>query len=1219
MRKRRGNFWQKVMAVLLAAVLCAGLTAGTGAVDAWAAEETQTAWFRAAFPDYIGTPTGIFTVYLTDDNNKKYDPVVGVQDGIVSYAVTGLSRNHNYYWLVDGNRVASFNNNEPAYTIEKTYYSVNYMDGSSLLNKKYVEFDTKAIRPVPDPTKPGYTFAGWRTVYGGKEEFPFDTRNITDTTNIYAAWRRTVTDPALDTELWNALVSLAVTNSTTDGDVRKEIKAQIDSSFDIDSTVTVTVFEPVYAVSGMAGTLKLDVSVIYNEFSARKEITKTIPMLPTLGERGWSLDSAGVLVIISQAGMEDWAINGKTDNKELVKEVQIMDGVIRIPDNAFSGCGGLGAVSIPESVTEIGNSAFAGASSLGGITLPSNLQSIEDGAFSGCTSLEKVVMQGSTPPAMGSSVFDDCKFTTDSTGMGGIIVPQGSGDAYKNLGGVFGTHVKEEAEAGITEETLGDRLQKILDNLSVSNSTTREEVRDQVKRSLDGFLQIDSVITVSSFNLVYATFENEGFLELTVSAGSGNVLAERSARIPISRLPLPPQDKGWTLDGAGNLIITGQAGMEDWVQNGRGESNLSDVKHVLIQDGVITIPPHTFSGCDNLTSVSVPGTVTDIGDSAFAGAVSLEKVEMQGVTPPTVGSGVFDDCKFVTDSVGGILVPPGSGDAYKQGLGGTLGAFVTEGSLTVTEEALQNKLQQILANLSVSNDTTMEEVRITIKKEIDQYFQIDCTITVAGFTLEEATTEGEGSLKLAVVAGHGGISVSAEEAVPIPQLPPLPDRGWTLDQAGNLTITNQAGMEDWAQNGRAEGNFPKVKNILIGSGVTAIPEDAFSGCADLIAVVLPDTVVSIGNQAFANAFSLGEITLPPGLQGIGDNAFMNCGNLGKVVMQGTTPPSLGSSVFDQSKFMTDSSKGIVVPSGSEDAYKAAWGALGDYILEKHTHSFEADWKYDEMSHWHECACGGKGSMSSHGWGNGVIVKAPTATEAGFMEYSCSLCPAVKTETIPATGTDPSAPGDDSSGTGNNPGGDGSVSGNNPGGDPSVSGNNPGGNPSVSDNNPGGNPSEPGGNPGSNPSESGGNSGSNPSGPGSNPGDNSSGSGNGNSDGGGSSDGGGGLPLTETAGDWSLLDTLTPNNSRDREPRTADGVPLELYATIAMIAGFFYLILLFLDRYDITEEERRESLARLVRWAKRGGWLRRLPVMAALYTMRLYYRVIDGQASKGRKI
>ena len=747
------------------------------------------------------------------------------------------------------------------------------------------------------------------------------------------------------------------------------------------------------------------------------------------------------------------------------------------------------------------------------------------------------------------------------------------------------TDMKALWRRDFTQEDFKTKVSDILNTLhsTISDTTTKEMFANAIKQEMDNFFLISVEVEVSKFIIS----DKKDSLNYFVNVEYQNYYAGSGGYISLSEDPLPPQDKGWTLDGAGNLIITGQAGMENWVQNGRGESNLSDVKHVLIQDGVITIPPHAFSGCDNLGSVSVPGTVTDIGDSAFAGAVSLEKVEMQGVTPPAVGSGVFDDCKFVTDSVGGILVPPGSGDAYKQELGGTLGAFVTEGSLTVTEEALQNKLQQILANLSVSNDTTVEEVRITIKKEIDKYFQIDSTITVAGFTLEAATTEGKGSLKLAVVAGHGGFSVSAEEAVPIPQLPPLPDRGWTLDQAGNLAIASQAGMEDWAQNGRAEGNFPKVKNILIGSGVTAVPEDAFSGCADLVAVVLPDTVVSIGNRAFANAFSLGEITLPPGLQGIGDSAFMNCGNLGKVVMQGTTPPSLGSAVFDQCKFVTDDSKGIVVPNGSEDAYKAAWGVLGDFILEKHTHSFGADWKYDGMYHWHECACGGKGDVSAHGWGNGVILKAPTATEAGIMGYSCPGCQAAKTEPIPATET--STPGGDSSVTGNNPGGDSSVTGNNPGGDSSVPGNNPGGDPSGPGNdNSGGN--NAGGVPG-----------------------------NGTGVPGEGSSGGNILPQTENGADWLLQNLLTADNRRDREPRTADGVPLEMYATIAMIAGFFYLILLFLDRYDITEEERRESLARLVRWAKRGGWLRRLPVMAALYTMRLYYRVIGGQASKGRKI
>ena len=758
------------------------------------------------------------------------------------------------------------------------------------------------------------------------------------------------------------------------------------------------------------------------------------------------------------------------------------------------------------------------------------------------------------------------------------------------------TDMKALWRRDFTQEDFKTKVSDILNTLhsTISDTTTKEMFANAIKQEMDNFFLISVEVEVSKFIIS----DKKDSLNYFVNVEYQNYYAGSGGYISLSEDPLPPQDKGWTLDGAGNLIITGQAGMENWVQNGRGESNLSDVKHVLIQDGVITIPPHAFSGCDNLGSVSVPGTVTDIGDSAFAGAVSLEKVEMQGVTPPAVGSGVFDDCKFVTDSVGGILVPPGSGDAYKQELGGTLGAFVTEGSLTVTEEALQNKLQQILANLSVSSDTTVEEVRITIKKEIDKYFQIDSTITVAGFTLEAATTEGKGSLKLAVVAGHGGFSVSAEEAVPIPQLPPLPDRGWTLDQAGNLAIASQAGMEDWAQNGRAEGNFPKVKNILIGSGVTAVPEDAFSGCADLVAVVLPDTVVSIGNRAFANAFSLGEITLPPGLQGIGDSAFMNCGNLGKVVMQGTTPPSLGSAVFDQCKFVTDDSKGIVVPNGSEDAYKAAWGVLGDFILEKHTHSFGADWKYDGMYHWHECACGGKGDVSAHGWGNGVILKAPTATEAGIMGYSCPGCQAAKTEPIPATET--STPGGDSSVTGNNPGGDSSVTGNNPGGDSSVTGNNPGGDSSVTGNNPGGDPSGPGDD-----NSGGNNAGGVP--------------GNGTGVPGEGSSGGNILPQTENGADWLLQNLLTADNRRDREPRTADGVPLEMYATIAMIAGFFYLILLFLDRYDITEEERRESLARLVRWAKRGGWLRRLPVMAALYTMRLYYRVIGGQASKGRKI
>ncbi|MDE6517035.1 MAG: leucine-rich repeat protein, partial [Acetatifactor sp.] len=510
-----------------------------------------------------------------------------------------------------------------------------------------------------------------------------------------------------------------------------------------------------------------------------------------------------------------------------------------------------------------------------------------------------------------------------------------------------------------------------------------------------------------------------------------------------------------------------------------------------------------------------------------------------------------------------------------------------------------SKLTEILGKLSVSNDTTEIKIRDALKALIDDFFRISSTVTIGEFKITEATIETEGSLKLAITAGYRGSSTQADVVITIPKITLL-DRGWTLDEAGNLVIGSQAGMDDWTLNGRAEGKYTAVKRVLIQGDVTGIPDSAFSGCGDLEAIVIPDTVTSIGSQAFMHA-SLSEITLPPNLQSIGDRAFSDCSSLEKVVLQGTTPPSIGTSAFDQCKFVTDSTKGIVVPSGSSDAYRASWGdTLGESILEKHIHSFGTDLNSDELNHWNECICGAKGNVASHAWSDGVVVIPPTAAEAGMMGYVCPECQATRMEPIPATGGSPSVSG------GNNS----SVSGN---GNPSVSGNgNPGSNPTVSGND---NPNDGGSGEGTSVPGNG-NSGDGISVPG------NGGSGDGTSDPESSNSGDGSLVYSgsmqqpdnsnELALFWSAFNAKT---QKDTEPKTADGVPLELYATVTMIAGFFYLLLLFLDKYDIAEEKRRESLARLVRWAKCGGWLRKLPVMAVLLLMRTYYHIVDGQGPK----
>ncbi len=1210
--------------MLLSAVLCVGIFVREGTLGTYAAEDTQTARLRVKVETSSGTSTEFngHAVLVSEIGDVQVTVKGEVRGDEIIYEVPNLQRGVKYDWFLSrgsgGNAYfvcSVMESNEAIVEQEILLYPVKFHAGNRLWNTQYVPFNSTVNKPYPSPVLQDCTFLYWATSPVTKEEYQFGLPK--GPTSVYAIWKYNVTDNSLNRRLQEILNGITVSNSTSREYVEKYIQNQITSYFETESIVDASIFEKIPASTESSGTVKLHVSVSCEDSSASGEKEYIIPQLPS--DRGWSLDQTGKLVISNQTGMNNWSNSGNQDNKEVVREIQIQEGVTNIPANAFNGCVNTVSATISGTVTNIG-----------------------DSAFSGCSSLEKVVMQGTMPPSVGSAVFEQCKFTVDTVNTAGIVVPAGCEEAYKNAGGAFGEFVKGENQE-ILQDEFKKQLQQIISTAPVSNETTEEWFEQYIKKELEDYFQIDFTVDIVQFVLKGANVNDKGYISIDIRIVFEGQFYAGQYTVDIPQLSIE-QVRGWTLDETGSLTITSQVGMDDWVQNGRTEENLSAVKNIVIQEGVTVLPDHAFSGCGSLNSVSLPGTVTGIGsfafagdsslsgvtlppnlqaigDGAFSGCGSLDQVIMQGSVPPSVGNSVFDGCKFVTDSAGsgGIVVPPGSEDAYKTA-GGVFEEYIKEEKPQITQEALDRKLQEIIGSLTVSNDTTQEEVRNAVKSAIDGYFRNDCAITIAEFGfLGNATADSEGALKLVVSVTCGGYTAGAEGIIPIAKLPPLPDRGWSLDEAGNLTIDSQAGMDDWTSGGRAEGRFPGVKKILIQGGVTNIPNDAFSGCCELGSIVIPDTVTSIGSLAFKHASSLAEITLPPHLQSIGDGAFSDCSSLEKLVMQGTTPPSLGTSVFDNCKFVENSSKGIVVPGGSEDAYKAAWGSLGANILEKHVHSYGAEWKSDENSHWHECSCGGKSDTAAHAWGEGTVTKEPTASEPGVMSYICSVCGMSKSESIPASGTEGgSGDGNEGgSGDGNGDGsgdgnGDGSGDGNeggggdgNPGGGaPSVSGNDHPDGGSVSGNDGPGDvtPSDPGdGHPGG---ENGG--GGSPSVPESGNGDAPSG-------------GGDSQPPTDNIDELALLwSTLTAEVPKDAEPRTADGVRLELYATVAMIAGFCYLLLLFLDRYDISEEKRRESLARLVRWAKCGGWPRRLPVVALLFVMRTYYRIADGQKVEKEK-
>ena len=82
------------------------------------------------------------------------------------------------------------------------------------------------------------------------------------------------------------------------------------------------------------------------------------------------------------------------------------------------------------------------------------------------------------------------------------------------------------------------------------------------------------------------------------------------------------------------------------------------------------------------------------------------------------------------------------------------------------------------------------------------------------------------------------------------------------------------------------------------SAPTKVGNNAFSGCADLISVKLPKSVVSIGSSAFYSCANLESVTIPNGVTSIGNHAFWSCGSLQSVDLpDGLT--SINSAVFAQ--------------------------------------------------------------------------------------------------------------------------------------------------------------------------------------------------------------------------------------------------------------------------------------------------------------------------------
>lgn len=140
------------------------------------------------------------------------------------------------------------------------------------------------------------------------------------------------------------------------------------------------------------------------------------------------------------------------------------------------------------------------------------------------------------------------------------------------------------------------------------------------------------------------------------------------------------------------------------------------------------------------------------------------------------------------------------------------------------------------------------------------------------------------------------------------------------DIQGLASVTIPSGASVIGQ--RCFYNCGGLESVTFPSTITKIGSSAFESCLVLTSINLEDTALAeIGGTAFAACTMLPSVTIPSTITKIELQAFRYCRGLVEFVVLATTPPTLGTNVFQY----THANLVIYVPDASVSAYQAASG------------------------------------------------------------------------------------------------------------------------------------------------------------------------------------------------------------------------------------------------------------------------------------------------------
>ena len=273
----------------------------------------------------------------------------------------------------------------------------------------------------------------------------------------------------------------------------------------------------------------------------------------------------------------------------------------------------------------------------------------------------------------------------------------------------------------------------------------------------------------------------------------------------------------------------------------------------VVKAGTRVICNEAFYKCSGLTSVTIPNSVTSIGDRAFSGCYRLSSVTIPN-SVTSIGEYAFGGCSGITHPIivndMFVFLPNGYEGHYSipENISIIIGGAFADCS-DLTSVTIPNSVTSIGDNaFSGCSGLTSVTIPNSVTSIGDNAFY-ECS-SLTSVTIPNSVT----SIGYEAFFGCSGLT--------------------------SVTIPNSVtSIGIWAF-----GSCRGLTSVKIPNSVTSIGDYAFSGCSSLTSVTIPNSVTSIGYGAFGNCSGLTSVKIPNSVTSIGDYAFDYCSSLQSIII-----------------------------------------------------------------------------------------------------------------------------------------------------------------------------------------------------------------------------------------------------------------------------------------------------------------------------------------------